>query len=161
MIVAVAREHLFHGKLFDVVREDGLDVVVHGPAVAVVALDKHDRVVLVRQRRPASHGPLLELPAGGLEDGEEPLSTARRELREETGLHGGAWVALQSFFTTPGFCDERMHLFLATGLQEGEPEPEESEQLETVRVPRGDVSSLLLELEDAKTLVGLHMLLRL
>ena len=151
---------LYEGKLFDVERRDGKDVVVHGPAVAVIALDVDDNVTLVRQPRVAAGGPLLELPAGGIEDGESPLVTAQRELREETGLHGGDWVEVATFFTTPGYSDEKMHLFLATGLERGEPSPEGSEEIELVRVPLEEVGSLLAEIEDAKTLAGLLLLLR-
>lgn len=152
---------LYEGPMFSVERRDGKDVVVHGPAVAVVAVDARDRVVLVRQTRVPAGGALLELPAGGIEDGEAPLETARRELREETGLHGGDWVELASFFTTPGFCDEKIHLFLATGLEEGEAAPEGSEEIELVRVPRDELPALIAETEDAKTLAGLLLLLRL
>jgi ADP-ribose pyrophosphatase len=151
---------LYNGPLFSVERRDGKDVVVHGPAVAVVAVDRDEHVTLVRQQRAGAGGPLLELPAGGVEDGEEPLATAQRELREETGLHGGEWVEAATFFTTPGFCDEKMHLFLATGLEQGEPEPQGGEELELVRVPLADVASLVAEIEDGKTLDGLLLLLR-
>ncbi len=151
---------LYDGKLFDVERRDGKDVVVHGPAVAIVALDLDENVTLVRQPRVAAGGPLLELPAGGVEDGESPLASAQRELREETGLHGGDWVEVATFFTTPGYSDEKMHLFLATGLEQGEPSPEGSEEIELVRVPFEEIGSLLAEIEDAKTLAGLLLLLR-
>jgi ADP-ribose pyrophosphatase len=151
---------LFEGRLFDVERREGLDVVVHGPAVAIVAVDRDDRVTLVRQPRPAAGGPLLELPAGGLEEGESPLECARRELREETGLHGGEWTEAAAVFTTPGFCDEKIHLFVATGLEQGEASPEGSEEIEVVRIPLGEVAGLLPEIEDAKTLAGLLLLLR-
>jgi len=151
---------LYDGKLFDVERRDGKDVVVHGPAVAIVALDLDETVMLVRQPRVAAGGPLLELPAGGVEDGESPLASAQRELREETGLHGGDWVEVATFFTTPGYSDEKMHLFLATGLERGEPSPEGSEEIELVRVPFEEIGSLLAEIEDAKTLAGLLLLLR-
>jgi len=151
---------LYDGKLFDVERRDGKDVVVHGPAVAIVALDLDENVMLVRQPRVAAGGPLLELPAGGVEDGESPLASAQRELREETGLHGGDWVEVATFFTTPGYSDEKMHLFLATGLERGEPSPEGSEEIELVRVPFEEIGSLLAEIEDAKTLAGLLLLLR-
>jgi ADP-ribose pyrophosphatase len=155
----VTRERVYEGPIFDVVREDGKDVVVHGPAVAIVAV-AGDEVVLVRQERAPVHGSLLELPAGGVEDGEEPLATAQRELREETGLHGGEWTEIATFFSTPGFCDERIHLFLATELAEGEAQPEGSEDIEVVRVPLPQVSSLVEEIEDGKTLAGLLLLLR-
>jgi ADP-ribose pyrophosphatase len=151
----------FEGKMFDVLVGDGKEIVVHGPAVAIVAVDRDRQVTLVRQQRAPAGGPLLELPAGGVEEGETPLATARRELREETGLHGGDWTEVAAFFTTPGFCDERMHLFLARELEQGDAEPEESEQLELVRVPLDDVPALLPEIEDGKTLAGLLLLLRL
>ena len=151
---------LYDGKLFDVERRDGKDVVVHGPAVAIVALDLDENVMLVRQPRVAAGGPLLELPAGGIEDGESPLASAQRELREETGLHGGDWVEVATVFTTPGYSDEKMHLCLATGLERGEPSPEGSEEIELVRVPFEEIGSLLAEIEDAKTLAGLLLLLR-
>lgn len=152
---------LYEGPMFDVERRDGKDVVVHGPSVSIVAVDREDRVVLVRQERVPAGGTLLELPAGGVEDGESPLDTAKRELQEETGLHGGDWVELAEFFTTPGFCDEKMHLFLARDLDEGEARPEGSEDIELVRVPRSELPSLVAETEDAKTLAGLLLLLRL
>lgn len=152
---------LYQGPMFRVERRDGKDVVVHGPSVAVVAVDREERVVLVRQQRVPAGGSLLELPAGGVEDGEAPLETAKRELAEETGLHGGEWTEVAAFFTTPGFCDEKMHLFLATGLDEGEATPEGSEEIELVRVPRAEVPALVAETEDAKTLAGLLLLLRL
>jgi ADP-ribose pyrophosphatase len=151
---------LFEGKLFDVERREGKDVVVHGAVVAIVALDVDDHVTLVRQPRVAAGGPLLELPAGGVEEGESPLETAQRELREETGLNGGEWVEVATFFTTPGYSDEKMHLFLATGLERGEARPEGSEEIEVVRVPFDEIGALVAEIEDAKTLAGLLLLLR-
>jgi ADP-ribose pyrophosphatase len=160
----MTRRTAFSGNLIDLVVDDGMEIVVHGPAVAIVAVDLHERVVFVRQQRPAVGGQVLELPAGGVSDDESPLAAARRELREETGLHGGEWFEAASFFTTPGFCDERIHLFVATGLEDGDPDPEESEDLELVRVPVGELGELVDEIEDGKTLAGLllyfHLRLR-
>jgi len=160
MIGAVSGERLFRGRVFDVVREQGKDVVVHAPAVAIVAVDHAKRVVLVRQPRAGARRDVLELPAGILAPGEEPLEGARRELREETGLRGGEWSLLASFFTTPGFSDELMHVHLATGLDEGEPSPDDDEQLTVERFGRDELPRLLETVEDAKTLVGLLLYLR-
>ena len=150
----------FEGKIFDVEERDGKDVVVHGPAVAIVAVDREDVVTLVRQDRAGAGGPLLELPAGNVEEGEPPVESAKRELAEETGLHGGTWTEVASFFSTPGYCDERIHLFLARGLEPGEASPEGTEDIELVRVPLAEAAALLPEIEDAKTLAGLLIMLR-
>jgi 8-oxo-dGTP pyrophosphatase MutT (NUDIX family) len=117
----------WEGRRFAVVVEDGYEIADTPDAVAIVALDSEQRVVLVRQRRVAIGGTLLELPAGLIDEGEEPLASAQRELREETGLHGGSWRELASFWTSPGFVNERVTVFVATGLEEGEPEPDEGE----------------------------------
>jgi ADP-ribose pyrophosphatase len=104
---------------------------------------------------------LLELPAGTAEPGEEPLATARRELQEECGLTGGEWRQLAAFWTTPGFCRERMHLFAAEGVERGEASPEADEDLELVRWRVSEIEDRLGEIEDAKTLAGLSLYLRL
>lgn len=153
------REVVFNGSFIDVVRKDGREIVEHGAAVAIVPVSG-GHVTLVRQERVATGGTVLELPAGMLEEGETPLESARRELREETGLHGGEWAEVAAFFTSPGFTDEKIHLFIATGLTEGVASPEATEDLELVRVPLGEVPALLDEVEDGKTLAGLLLLLR-
>jgi ADP-ribose pyrophosphatase len=152
------REVVFKGRIFDVVRKDEWEIVEHHDAVAIVPVSE-GQVTLVRQSRPAVGGKVLELPAGMREDGEAPLESARRELREETGLHGGEWVEVAAFFTSPGFTDEKIHLFIATDLEQGDATPEETEELELVRVPLDQIPSLLEEVEDGKTLAGLLLLL--
>jgi ADP-ribose pyrophosphatase len=155
---------VYDGKLLDVTLERWGDyereIVEHPGAVAIVAVDRRGFVTLVRQRREPARKELVELPAGTLEEGEEPAETARRELAEETGLHGGEWREVTAFWTTPGFCRERMHLFFAEGVEEGDSSPDEDENVEVVRWPVAELERRLDEIEDAKTLVGLLLFLR-
>lgn len=136
------------------------EIVEHPGAVAIVAVDDERCVALVRQLREATRQRLLEIPAGTAEPGEEPLETAKRELREECGLTGGVWRELAAFWTTPGFCRERMHLFAADGVEHGRPKPAADEELELVRWPVAEIGDRLGEVEDAKTLAGLLLYLR-
>jgi ADP-ribose pyrophosphatase len=151
---------LWEGERFRVVEVDGYEVADTPAAVAVVAVDAEQRVVFVRQRRAAAGKDIVEIPAGLIDEGETPLAAAQRELREETGLRGGEWRELTAFWSSPGFTNERVWVFEATGLDEGEPEPDQGEELELVRWTRGEVEQRLLELEDATTLVGLLLHLR-
>jgi ADP-ribose pyrophosphatase len=154
---------VYEGKLLEVTLERWgeyeREIVEHPGAVAIVAVDRDGMLTLVRQRREAVCKELLELPAGTLEEGEAPLDSARRELEEETGLRGGTWREAAAFYTTPGFCRERMHLFFAEELDLGAARPAEDEQLELVRWPVAEIASRLEEVEDAKTLVGLLLYL--
>jgi ADP-ribose diphosphatase len=155
---------LYAGKLLSVTLERWGDhereIVEHPGAVAIVAVDRDGCVTLVRQLREPARRELLELPAGTRERGEEPLATARRELREESGLTGGEWRELAVFWTTPGFCRETMHVYVAEGVEQGESDPEEDEGIELVRWRVGEIESRLGELEDAKTLAGLLLYLQ-
>jgi len=118
-----AARTVYEGALVDVTLERWGDhereIVEHPGAVAIVAVDAADDVWLVRQLREPARRELVELPAGTREEGEEPLATARRELREECGLTGGTWSELGAFWTTPGFCREHMVVFLAEGVADG------------------------------------------
>jgi ADP-ribose pyrophosphatase len=155
---------VYDGKLIDVALERWADhereIVEHPGSVAVVAVDQESRVWLVRQRREPARKYLVELPAGARERGEDPLDAANRELREECGLTGGEWHELAAFWTTPGFCREYMHLYLAEGVIAGEAQPEDDEDVELVRWRVDELESRLDELEDAKTLAGLLLFLR-
>jgi ADP-ribose pyrophosphatase len=154
---------VYDGTLVDVTLERWGDhereIVEHPGAVAVVPVDRENRVWLVRQLREPARKHLVELPAGTRERGEDPLDTAKRELREECGLTGGDWRELAAFWTTPGFCREYMHLYLAEGVVAGEAQPEADEGVEVVRWPVDELESRLHELEDAKTLAGLLLFL--
>lgn len=156
---------VYDGSLIDVTverwGEHEREIVEHPGAVAIVAVDTDGCVTLVRQLREPARQWLLELPAGTAEAGEEPLATAQRELVEECGLRGGEWAELAAFWTTPGFCRERMTLFAAEGVEQGEPAPAEDEELELVRWPLDEVRDRLGEIEDAKTLAGLLLYLQM
>jgi ADP-ribose pyrophosphatase len=148
------------------------EIVAHPGAVAIVALDADDRVLLVRQFRTATGRTLLEIPAGTLEvdpttgEIEDPDLAAARELEEETGRRAGGWRKLGTFWTAPGFATELMHLYLATDLTvapEGRLGPDEDEALHLVPLPV-DVAIGAAEdgrIADAKSIVGLLRLARL
>ena len=154
---------VYEGRLISVTLErwgaNEREIVEHPGAVAIVAVDVDGRVTLVRQLREAVRERLLELPAGTAEPGEEPLATAKRELAEETGLTGGEWRQAAAFYTTPGFCRERMTLFFAEGVEQGPAAPDADEELELVRWAVAELRRRLGEIEDAKTLAGLLLYL--
>jgi ADP-ribose pyrophosphatase len=150
---------VYDGTLIDVTLERWGDhereIVEHPGSVAIVAVDRKRQLWLVRQVREPVRKELVELPAGKREDGEEPLASAQRELREECGLTGGRWTELGAFWTTPGFCREHMIVFLAEDVEPGESELDDDEEVEVVCRPLAQLDELVGELEDAKTLAGL------
>ena len=157
-IVTVRRERF----RYDDGGESEREIVGHMGAVAIVAHDD-EHLFLVRQPREAIGVPdLLELPAGKLdEEGEEPLDTGRRELAEEIGKAADHWEHLKSYWSSAGFSDERVHIFLATGLRDvARPEVEEDERIELVAWPLNDLDGAIAATEDAKTLIGLYELRR-
>ena len=133
------------------------EIVEHPGAVAVVAVDGEGYVTLVRQLREPARKRLLELPAGLVDPGEQPIDTARRELEEETGFSAGHLEPLLRCYTSPGFCTEVMHIFVATHLQAGDAHPDEGEEIELVRRPLEQAIDQVLsgEIGDAKTVAGL------
>jgi ADP-ribose pyrophosphatase len=139
-------------------RETTREVVEHPGAVAIVPLHDDGRVVLVRQYRHAVGRSLLEIPAGTLDQGEESAeAAAARELQEETGYRAARLTPLATFYPAPGFATERMTVFLATGLTDGDPGQMEDENITVEMVPLAELPALLArgEIADAKTLVGL------
>lgn len=152
-------------------RRSTRDIAAHPGAVAVVAIDDEDRVLLVRQWRHAAGGPLLEIPAGTLDrhpDGsiEEHSIAAARELEEETGARASSLRHLGNFYTAPGFTSELIHLYLATGLSSSHEDglhPDEDEFLELYPTPFADAVAMTErgEIRDAKSLVGLLWVARL
>jgi ADP-ribose pyrophosphatase len=138
-----------------------LELMHHGGASAVVALDAAGRVILLRQYRHAAGGYLWELPAGILDSPDEtPETCAARELGEEAGVRAAELVRLGTIFTTPGFCDERIHLFLARELTETGHGHEPDEVIaEIARIPLRDALAMIRrgEIVDGKTIAGLHL----
>jgi len=138
-----------------------LELMHHVGASAVVAVDDDRRVILLRQYRHAAGGYIWELPAGVLDSADEsPERCAARELREEAGVEARELTRLGTIFTTPGFCDERIHLFLARGLTEAGHGHEADEVIaEIARRPLADVLAMVRrgEIVDGKTIAGLHL----
>ncbi|HEX6882918.1 MAG TPA: NUDIX hydrolase [Planctomycetota bacterium] len=156
---------VLRGAIFDVVSAQivlssgvtqDLLVVEHPGAVAIAPVTESGELVLVRQYRHAAREVLLELPAGRLEPGEEPLAAARRELAEETGRSARRWRALATFLPAPGFCSERIHLFEARELEPVPQHLDPDEDLEVVLLPPERVLALA---RDAKTLLAASWLL--
>lgn len=158
-------EEVYHGHIIDVavytVREREVtykrEVVHHPGGAGVVAVFDDQTVALVRQYRQPPVRYLLELPAGRLAPPERPEECAARELEEEIGVRAGRLEKLSEFFTTPGFCEEKLWVYLATELTETQQNLEGDEMLEIVRVsfPRAFEMIADGEIEDAKTIIGL------
>jgi ADP-ribose pyrophosphatase len=133
------------------------ETVVHPGAVVILPILPDGRVCLIRNYRIAVDEELIELPAGTMNVGENPLETARRELAEETGYRADHFQRLHEFWISPGILSERMHLFLATDLQPGPAALEAGEQIQTLPVAWPEAMALIErgQIRDAKTLVGL------
>jgi 8-oxo-dGTP pyrophosphatase MutT (NUDIX family) len=132
------------------------EVVGHPGAVAVVAHDERNLWLVRQPREPIGDPGLLELPAGKLDvEDEPPLDTAKRELAEEVGKAAETWEELDSFYTSPGFSDERVIVYLATGLSDVESGSSENERIEIVPWPLDDLERAIKACEDAKSLIGL------
>ncbi|OIQ08348.1 ADP-ribose pyrophosphatase [Moorella thermoacetica] len=162
----IASERIYEGRILNLRRDrvrlpDGheasREVVEHPGAVAIIALDNDKNIYLVRQYRYPIERVTLEIPAGKLDSGEEPLTCAQRELAEEVGLAAAEWKPLLTFYSTPGFSNEIMHLFLATGLRSHREKADDDEFLEIVRVPLAEAAAMALRgaIQDAKSIVGI------
>ena len=132
------------------------DVVRHPGAVAIVALTEDGRICLVRQYRTALGRVTVEIPAGKLAPGEDPLECAGRELLEETGMSAEKIAFLTTIATSDGFCDELIHIYMATGLEFSRSDPDADEFINVDLVPLEELVDAVLDgrIEDAKTVVG-------
>jgi ADP-ribose pyrophosphatase len=141
---------------FDDGEEVEREVVIHPGSVAIVAHDGDQLYLVAHAREVVGEGELLELPAGKLDhDGEGPLETAQRELAEEIGKCARKWERLTTCYSSPGFTDEQIHIFLATDLYDADTERDQSERIELRPVPLSDLGATIRECRDAKTLIGL------
>lgn len=157
---------IYNGKVLDLKldtvelpngKEANREVVVHPGAVTIAALTQNNEILLIRQFRYPAGEILWELPAGKLERGEDPLACAKRELSEETGYAASEWMSLSTFFTTPGFSDEIMYLYLAKGLYNERLEADDDEFIELHQIPYNEAVNLINrgEIKDAKTIIGI------
>jgi ADP-ribose pyrophosphatase len=160
-------KEIYHGRIFkilvDTVREASItyerDYIRHPGSAVIVALYDDSSVALVKQYRHPAVKYLLELPAGSRDGDERPEECAARELEEELGLVAGNLEKLVEFFPSPGFCSEKMWIYLATDLTETTKRPEEDEIIEPVRIPLTQALEMIEagEIEDAKTIIGLML----
>lgn len=158
----ISSQVVFQGKVVQVLQDraqlpDGAcalrDVVRHPGGAAVLALEEDGTVWLVRQFRYPLGAVLLEVPAGKLDRGEDPAQAARRELSEETGLEAGRWDDLGHILVSPGYCDERIYLYLARELRRSERHPDDDEFLDVVTMPFSRLAEQVMDgtVTDGKT----------
>ena len=167
--IPFASEMIYEGKILHVERwqvtcpngrSATREIVVHKGAAAVVPVCPDGTTLLVRQHRVAVDRVTLEIPAGKLDSvSEDPLDCAVRELEEETGLRAGRMTLLTSLLTTPGFCTEKIAIYLAQDLTQGQTHPDEDEFLDLVRIPLEEAVARIMrgEIRDSKTICGLLM----
>jgi ADP-ribose pyrophosphatase len=159
---------VYSDKIVENGRELTRDVVRHNGSVVILAVDdaksKRDpMIVMERQYRHAAKESLLEVPAGKMEEGEDALAGAKRELLEETGFKAKRWRKMVRYFASPGFLGEFMQVFLAEGLTLGDAQPEYDEQIEIEMMPLSKVLSMIDEgkIHDGKTLISVMLYARL
>ena len=167
----VSSETIFQGKILnlrvDTVRMPNgrlatREIAEHSHSICAVPIDELGNVLLVRQYRKPSEADMLEVVAGGIEDGEDPQEAALRELREEVGHTAQNLQLLSSFWIAPGWCTEYMYAYLATGLTPSKLAADDDEHISVVRVPLDQVPSLIQsgEIEDAKSIAALLLAMR-
>ena len=144
-------------------RKTTRDMVLHPGAVAIAALTAEHEILMVRQFRYPTSQVTLEVPAGKLEKGEEPLVSAQRELAEETGYTGGRWEKATAFYTAPGFTNEMIHLYIAEELVFASAHPDPDEVIEYVKLPLAQAYEKTVngEIKDAKSIIAILWLMNM
>ena len=161
----ITSEKKFEGRIFnvevlDVELPDGKkgyrELVNHPGGVGIVALTDDNKILMVRQYRKPIEKDIIEIPAGKLEKGEDPLVCGKRELEEETGYRAKEFVSLGYLYPSPGFANEVTHLYLAWDLEKGNVNPDEDEYLDILELSVNDIYSAIMknEINDAKTVIG-------
>ena len=138
-------------------RQATREIVEHSDCIAVVVIDKNNNVLLVKQFRKPVEKELLEIPAGGIDPGEDPVTAVEREMREETGYFPKRVERLGGFYSTPGYCSEYLYLYLATDLIPSRLFAEDTEGIEVIHVPVTEIRELVKQgkIQDAKSIAGL------
>ncbi len=138
-------------------KESTREIVEHPGAVVILAQDKQNKLIMVKQFRKAVEDLLLELPAGTIEPGEEMISCAQRELEEETGYKAQKWEKIFDFYSSPGFCNEKLILYFARELTSTKSNTDHDEFIEVVQINKENIQLLLQknQIRDAKTLIGI------
>ncbi len=165
----IKEEQIYKGKVIDLSIEDvelpngkvsKREIVRHPGAVAVIGLTEEDKLVLVKQFRKALEKTIYEIPAGKLEQGEEPLESAKRELKEETGYSVEKLTHLVSFYTSPGFADELVHIYFADNLIKGDRQLDDDEFLDNAEVTIEEALEMIGDqrIYDAKTVYAVQYL---
>ena len=161
----ISSEERYKSPIFTVTEDHATDpggfeirraIVHHRGSAVIFAVDDKKRILLVRQYRLPARDYLWEIPAGRLDAGEKPLQAARRELAEETGYKAKTWKKLASYYPSPGFVEEKMHIYLATDLKAGTATPMEDERIEVQWMKAKELDEQIREgkVQDGKTLIG-------
>lgn len=162
----MSSEKIYNGKMINL-RVDTVElpehkyqkreIVEHPGAVAVIAVTENKEIIIIKQFRKPIEEVLWEIPAGKLELGEDPKECAIRELKEETGYEAEKIEFLNLFYTSPGFSNEKMYLYLATGIKEGDPNPDEDEYVEVFKFRIDEALDMIKDgsIKDGKTITGI------
>ena len=163
----ISSERIYEGAIINLRRDEVTvqngtsyrEIIEHNGGAVLAAVTDEGKMVMVRQYRKPAGRVMLEVPAGKIDSGEEPLSAAIRELKEETGYTATEVKFMTSFYPSVGYSEEVLYLYLCTGLEQGEPDPDEIEAIDIEEMDVEDLFSMIMKgrINDAKTLVAVMM----